>query len=287
LKTALAVRPLELEPPDADHWLKPTDRGTALHETFAAYYRELRAAGSRPAPSDFERLVQLLELELARLRQVLPPPSPSVEAREIAQLHRDLAHFLKLEVAASPAVVACEVGFGMADTLGEPLARLEPVMIDLGADLRFPLQGRIDRIDRVEGGYEVIDYKTGYQLTAEANPRYAGGQLLQHALYALVAEALLDGPIQASSYYFPAHHAKKDRVSFSYPDKAELAEVLRLVMEPLRTGAFAHTVQSEKHCGYCDFRPACVAQSDQGMLAKYELAENAPLHCRAHLRRVR
>ena len=45
---------------------------------------------------------------------------------------------------------------------GEPLARAEPVTVDLGAGLRFRLRGRIDRIDRLaDGSYEVVDYKTG------------------------------------------------------------------------------------------------------------------------------
>lgn len=287
LKTVLGIRPLELEQPDYDRWLKATERGTALHETFAAYYRELRAAGARPAPGDLGKLNSLLEGELDKLRQVLPPPSPTVEGREREQLHRDLANFLKLELAAAREVVACEVGFGMPDTFDEPLARRDPVVIDLGDDLRFPLHGRIDRIDRVDGGYEVIDYKTGYQLTGERNPRYCQGQILQHALYALVAETLLDGPVCASSYYFPATHAKKVRVPFTYPDKVELSEVLRLVLEPLQTGAFAHTVQSSKHCGHCDFRAACIAQNDKLMLTKYEQPENSLLGCRSRLRSVR
>jgi RecB family exonuclease/energy-coupling factor transporter ATP-binding protein EcfA2 len=289
LKTALALQPLELEQPDLDSWLSPAHRGTVLHETFAAYYRGLRSTGSRPAPEDLDQLVMLLESELAKIRQVVPAPSPAVESVERELLWRDLAHFLRLEMDESREVIGCEVGFGMAETFDEPLATVEPVVIDLGDDLRFSLRGRIDRIDRVDGCYEVIDYKTGSQLTDAAKPRYVHGELLQHALYALVAESLLaeqKGQVRASSYYFPVVRAKKSRIAFPYPDKAALAEVLSSVLEPLSTGAFAHTVRSAKHCGYCDFRAACVAQNDKGMLAKYEHSENAMLECRRRLRTI-
>jgi RecB family exonuclease len=289
LRTALALRPLELELPNMDRWLSAADRGTALHETFAAYYRSLRHSGSRPAHEDTDKLSAFLEAELDKIRPFVPPPSPSVEAAEREQLHRDLAHFLKLEVGESREVIGCEVGFGMPDPRNEPLACLEPVEVDLGEDLRFPLLGRIDRIDRVDGAYELVDYKTGWQVTDSPKDRFVQGQLLQHALYALVAERLLagrDGQVRNSSYYFPVVRAKQRWVRFDYPDKAALAAVLRSVMEPLRTGAFPHTVQSDKHCRYCDFRAACVAQNDQGMLAKYEESDNAVLECRRHLRTI-
>lgn len=289
LRMVLAVHPLELEQPDLDRWLNAAFRGTVLHETFANYHRELRSQGSKPAPEDLGRLIQLLEAELDKVAAILPAPSAAVESKETEQLHRDLAHFLKLEMDGSREVIGCEVGFGMVETCGEPLATVEPVEIDLGEDVRFLLRGRIDRIDRVDEGFEVIDYKTGSQLSDTPKP-YAQGELLQHALYALVAESLLrghDGPVRASSYYFPVVRAKRSRISLPYPDRSALAEVLRLVLEPLRTGAFPHTVRSDKHCGYCDFRAACVAQSDKGMLAKYDQSDNLMLDCRRRLRTIR
>jgi ATP-dependent helicase/nuclease subunit B len=290
LKMALKARPLELERPNPDRWLTAAERGTALHETFAAYYRHLRKASSRPSAADFETLVALLEVELERVRKVLPAPSLAVERAEREQLHRDLRLFLKLELDDPREVVGCEVGFGMPDTDDEPLATVDPVLISLADDVRFLLRGRMDRIDKVQDGYEVIDYKTGRQLTDADRPHYHQGQLLQHALYALVAEALLareGGTVRASSYYFPVVRARKNRVRFSYPDKAVLAEVLRLVLEPLRTGAFAHTNATGKDCTYCDFRAACVAQDDQRMAAKQDDATNIMLDCRKRLRSIR
>jgi ATP-dependent helicase/nuclease subunit B len=156
--------------------------------------------------------------------------------------------------------------------------------------VRFWLHGRIDRIDQVAGGFEAIDYKTGSKLTDARNPRYAEGRILQHALYALAVEQLLGpqgGQVLASSYYFPVMRAKQPRIPFPYPDKGELADVLRTVLEPLRTGAFAHTNDTGKDCGYCEFRSACVAQDDARMLAKQDQAENAVLECRKRLRTVR
>ena len=290
LRNVLQLRPVELERPDPDRWLGPAERGTALHETFAAYYRKLRTLGQRPSLTDLDVLSSFLEIELTKIREILPTPSSAVESAEREQLYRDLLQFLKLETDEEREVIACEVGFGMADTFGEPLATVDPVVIDLGDGLRFPLRGRIDRIDWIEGAYEVVDYKTGSQLTDAPRPHYVRGQLLQHALYALVAERLLagqNGEVRGSSYYFPVARARKPRVSFPYPDKSALASVLNMVMDPLKTGAFAHTTQSEKHCRYCDFRAACVAQSDQGMLAKQDHEKNLMLDSRRRLRDIR
>lgn len=215
---------------------------------------------------DLPQLYQLLERQLQAVRKQLPAPSIAIERAEISSLKRDLEHFLKLE--SSPenqrVPVGLEVPFGMGEDGDEPLASLEPIWIDLADGLRFPLRGRIDRIDRVKDGYAVVDYKTGKKLHAGKAALYERGQLLQHALYALVTDQLLkrhsiSGRVVETSYYFPTVTASKSWTHFAPPEPKQLGRVLEAVLEPLRNGAFIHTHKPEQDCAFCEFKSACQA----------------------------
>src|SRR5262249_40237873 len=140
---------------------------------------------------DAVRLRQLGDTRLMELRALVPPPSEHVFERERAEILRDLDLFLRFELDTSRTPVGLEVGFGTGDVQGEPLARAEPVLVDVDG-LRFRTRGRIDRIDRLaDGSYEVTDYKTGWYRAADFAGRFRGGRLLQHALYGLAATELL------------------------------------------------------------------------------------------------
>src|SRR5206468_13040803 len=89
--------------------------------------------------------------------------------------------------------IGCAVSFGrpLENDL-EPLARAEPVAIDLGNGLTFRIAGRIDRIDKVgAASFEVLDYKTGGFWRDNWKGAFNGGRRLQHALYGLAAVELL------------------------------------------------------------------------------------------------
>jgi ATP-dependent helicase/nuclease subunit B len=163
LARGLGISPVEDPAPDPDAWLSPLTRGSLLHRLYARLGRELRARGERLDPRHGARLRELGEAEVQALRVEMPPPSDHVFERERAALLRDLALFLALE-AREPArtPVGFEVTFGGVADDAEPLARAEPVTVELGPGLRVRLRGRIDRIDRLaDGGHEVTDYKTG------------------------------------------------------------------------------------------------------------------------------
>ncbi|MBI3929092.1 MAG: PD-(D/E)XK nuclease family protein [Armatimonadetes bacterium] len=184
--------------------------------------------------------------------------------------------------------VGFEVGFGLEDLHGEPLARPDPVTIDLGEGMRFSLRGRIDRIDRVGSAVEVVDYKTGRGLTDRRGAVYDRGRLLQHALYALVAEQLAGEPgaVRASSYYFPTVEAQRDWLPFHFPDRERLRSVLDDVLDPLATGAFVHAHEPDRDCLYCDFKAACRAHAETGAAAKLKNESNALLESRRRLLEV-
>jgi ATP-dependent helicase/nuclease subunit B len=188
LERGLGVEPIEDAEPDPDQWLDPLTRGLALHTLYATLLRELREINEAPDPQRHSlRLRSLGEQKLAELRTLIPPPSESVFDRERAEILRDLDLFLRLEAEAPGRVpVGLEVAFGAGTAQGEPLAQADPVTLDLGAGLCFRLRGRIDRLDRLpDDSLEVVDYKTGRYRPDDWAGTFAGGRLLQHALYAL------------------------------------------------------------------------------------------------------
>ncbi len=270
LERGLRLRPPDLSRPDPDRWLDEATRGQVLHAVFARFHRDLRSRGWRPAlERDAPRLRELLDQTLQTLWTTLPPPSESIARSETRLLHRDVDCFLRLECQdSSRTPLAFEVAFGQEELEDESLARVEPVEVAPGLLLR----GRIDRIDRLPDGLEVVDYKTGRRLKTGRGATYEGGRLLQHALYALVVEKLTGEHVMGASYYFPCVHAYQERVTFPYPDVRALNSLLGLILEPLVSGAFLHTESQEKDCVYCDLKPACRAHSEEAAKGKLDNA---------------
>ena len=265
LERGLRLEPVEDAEPEAARWLDPATRGGALHALYAAILRETRDRGERPDPARHgPRLHALGAAKLAELRRLIPPPSDRVFEQEERGFHRDLDAFLTLEAEASGRTpVALEVSFGLGEREAEPLARRDPVLLDLGGGLRFTLRGSIDRIDRLrDGTYETVDYKTGsVYLPGGLRAMFAGGRQLQHALYALAATELLRtreprARVSASSYYFPTVRGAGRRADRRPQAPAALAAVLRDLFDVVGAGAFVHT-PDPADCGYCDFFRAC------------------------------
>jgi ATP-dependent helicase/nuclease subunit B len=263
LERGLGVSPVEYPEPDPDAWLDPLTRGSLLHDLYARFGRELRSRGEHLDSRHGARLRELGEAELQALRVEMPPPSDHVFERERAALLRDLDLFLALE-ARQPArtPVGFEVTFGSEADEGEPLARAEPVTVELGPRLRLRLRGRIDRIDRLaDGGYEVTDYKTGGFWRSNWAGWFGGGRQLQHALYALVAAELLGATdsgarVVGSGYYFPTVKGGGERVSRPPRPPAALGGILGDLVALVREGTFLHTPEPED-CKFCEFGRAC------------------------------
>ncbi|MBS2037478.1 PD-(D/E)XK nuclease family protein [bacterium] len=266
LENALGLQKPPAPLPEADTWLDSATRGTLLHEIYAAYHRYLRSRNWTPqAERDRAHLFQLLEKQLELVRKSLPAPSVALEKAERGSLKKELEHFLRLESQSGRRPIGLEVPFGMGPDTHEVLAQVHPVQLELGTST-LPLRGRIDRIDQLDDGYAVVDYKTGRELyTGKRNATYDRGRLLQHAIYSLVVEKMLQAPgrVMQSSYYFPTTAAARPWVHYGYPDRADLQRVLELVLEPLLTGVFVHTHEPDKDCRFCDYQAACEAHSHQ------------------------
>jgi len=285
LENGLGLRRPPAPLPESDSWLDSATRGTLLHEIYAAYHRHLRSRRWTPnSERDRPHLTKLLNEQLEIVRKALPPPSLALEKAEKNSLKREIDHYLKLETQSHRRPIALEVPFGMGPDPDESLAHPEPVWLDIGTG-RLPLRGRIDRIDQIGDGYAVVDYKTGRQLYTggQRNPVYDRGRLLQHAIYALVVEKMLEAPgrVTQSSYYFPTTAAARAWNHFGYPDQADFRRVLDLVLAPLQSGAFVHSHERDKDCRFCDYQAACESHHDA--LTKAKLGQDERLASRRRL----
>lgn len=286
LKYGLRLETLERE--DArqdDRWLDVLTRGSELHALYALVMREVRRRGT-PVNAKKDRAWVLAEAgkQLSLLRERMPPPSEVVHAREVSAYLRDVELFLDQEARERDRVpVALEVSFGEGDEAGdgEPLARPDPVEIDLGNGRRFFLRGRIDRIDRIgEHEYEVVDYKTGSFWADAWTGTFHGGSLLQHALYSVAAAEMLRridtrAKVVRGTYYFSSVKGTGERVSIGTPPKAKLHAVLNDLFDIVSNGAFVR--RTRKECEWCDFGRACPAEVLATVSAKHANQANAAL----------
>jgi len=178
--------------------------------------------------------------------------------------------------------VGLEVSFRAGTAEGELLAQADPVTLDLGAGLHFRLRGRIDRLDRLpDGTVEVVDYKTGRYRPDDWAGTFAGGRVLQHALYALAARQLLRGQypqarVTSSTYYFPTVRGQGQRVPRPQADPGAVAAVVRDLFGLLAGGTFLHTA-NERDCRYCEFHRACGRDPVARAARKLDNAANAAL----------
>ena len=292
LQRGLGLDPIDDSEPNPDVWLDPMTRGSILHDLYATIMREIRDRSETPDPARHgARLRALGEQALAEHRALVPPPSDGVFDREARELQADLALFLKFEAEdrRERRPLGFEVAFGGA-TEGEPLGRREPITIDLGAGLRFPLRGRMDRIDRLaDGTYEVVDYKTGSAfLPGGLDATFAGGRQLQHALYALAAAELLrerDGQARVvGSYYFPTTRGRRERQVRPASAPALVAAVLRDLFDLLAAGAFVHSPNQDEDCRFCEFGRACGPGAAERARAKIDNGANDALEAYRRLR---
>jgi DNA helicase-2/ATP-dependent DNA helicase PcrA len=132
----------------------------------------------------------------------------------------------------------------------------EPVWFERGFQFkmgRHVLRGRVDRVDRLaDGGYELIDYKTGRPKTA--------AQLrddVQLALYAVGASEAWDLENAGGSYHYVLDD-KKVEVPMEELDRDWISDTVHEVADGILGQGFEPT-PSYSACAMCDFRIACPA----------------------------
>jgi len=112
----------------------------------------------------------------------------------------------------------------------------------------WTLRGVIDRIDRTESGWRIVDYKSGRPLTRRRRD-------LQVALYALGARTALSlDPVELEVVYLATGETVKvEKVSGLVADATSQAAE---VAEGVREGRFEARPE-RRRCRLCPYRLAC------------------------------
>jgi DNA helicase-2/ATP-dependent DNA helicase PcrA len=132
----------------------------------------------------------------------------------------------------------------------------EPVWFERSFEFRLGphlLRGRVDRVDRLpDGGYELIDYKTGRPKTA--------AQLrddVQLSLYAVGAREAWNLAAAQQAYYYVLDDEKVP-VDRTEADREAIEETVLTVASGIAEQGFEPT-PSYAACSVCDYRIACPA----------------------------
>jgi DNA helicase II / ATP-dependent DNA helicase PcrA len=132
----------------------------------------------------------------------------------------------------------------------------EPVWVERKFDFsigQHHLRGRVDRVDRLpDGGFELIDYKTG-----ERKSEAELADDLQLALYRVAAREAWDLEAELGSYYYVLD-AEKVAVGAA-PDETERVERTVLQVGEGILGQDFEPRPSPTVCSWCDYRLICPA----------------------------
>jgi len=150
------------------------------------------------------------------------------------------------------------------------------------------LRGKIDRIDKAAPSkYLVWDYKTGGTYSYDNKGYVSGGEQIQHALYAVAAEAILkksgkdkDATVIAAGYIFPTEKGTKDGqggiFSRATDNKNRWHDVLNKILDIIATGTFI--VNNKDVCKFCDYMDICGGETARAFMSmKLKNADNKAL----------
>jgi DNA helicase-2/ATP-dependent DNA helicase PcrA len=130
--------------------------------------------------------------------------------------------------------------------------KVKPLAIEKSFNVRIDglrFYGRIDRIDPLESGVEIIDYKTG----STKDQKYVDSDA-QVAFYAIGTMEALNMQPQKLTYYFVEEGVKvtTTRTLKQLDDKKE---EVKEVVGKIKTGNFDAT--PGMHCKWCDYKDIC------------------------------
>lgn len=266
IRYVLGIEPLEEVEKDISRWLEPIQRGELLHEVFCRFMSALKAKGERPSVKKHMRLIETIMLdEVEYWKKEIPPVGNFAFDREVADIMLAAKIFLREEEERCQQVepLLFELSFGIREDEGCGAPEKDPVVVKLPGKGDFKLRGKIDRVDRSgPHEYEVWDYKTGSTWGFKEQGYLNQGRHLQHALYAVAAEAVLrkeldkKAQVVRAGYFFPGHKGEGLRIEKSQMQREELYEVLEDLFELLQNGVFPSSNDKDP-CRVCRYHPIC------------------------------
>ncbi len=271
LRYILKINPPDEKIFDPGTWLDPLSRGLLLHQIYADYLRKIisrtSSSSSKPAP-DQDLLTEISEELIEITREKIPPPSPVVYEQERLELLRELEVFLRAEEdlwqeGSIPVYLEVPFGFGSDEIAQAGQGLKDPVQLKLPGGGSIHLRGRIDRIDRIspKGVYRILDFKTGSTYNYDERKFLREGQQIQHALYGLAAEIILqqedpDARVEETGYIFPTEKGEGQRFLHCRDRRPEALEALQKMLDLLSSGTFCPTDKQDR-CTFCDYQPVC------------------------------
>lgn len=258
-----------VEEPEEREMMDAATRGTLVHETLEAFFREQQSRGRPRAGEEWQ------DADRARLLEILDAQLEAAEARgqrgmdvfaghERRTLRTDLAEFLeadsefRLETGAIPSEF--EVAIPETEISG------------------VRLHGYADRIDRSADGRQawVMDYKTGSaeEFKGIEKDPLLGGTKLQLPAYLL---AVPDAEHATAFYWFISQRGGFERVGYARTPDAEqrFQETVTGIVDGIGAGAFPASpgeydefYNGFKNCKYCDFDRICPRRRDDAFAEK-------------------
>lgn len=121
----------------------------------------------------------------------------------------------------------------------------------------YTIRGAIDRVDSIDGGLEIIDYKTGKGKTEEDFSSEDKEQLL---IYQLAAEQLFDQPVKKLTFYYIE---TGNVISFlgEIKDLEKMRNKIIDTIEHIKRGEFSPT--PGRVCKFCDFYNICEFRAEK------------------------
>jgi ATP-dependent helicase/DNAse subunit B len=281
------------ERPESEWTVSALDRGSLIHQTLEAFFRERvdqgRSRADEPfTPLDHERLEEiasamLLDLEVQG-RTGHPVAWENARAAVLHDLHLQLdrEEAWRREDLLAPTLF--ERTFGdMGDPDSWPAVALE--LAD-GSVVRF--RGAIDRIDTSASRVLVIDYKSGgtWGFDGLDDDPVLAGRHLQLVLYARAARANVAeaGSHIMAEFRFVSSKGKFERRTIVADDQADrrLANVVQHAADGIRAGSFLPKPGefdrgSFKNCRFCEYDRICSTARDEAWRRKSPNAPSIPL----------
>lgn len=277
--TVMRIRPPEELAYEPGQWLDPRNRGALLHEFYQRFLGYLAGQRVRRDPARHQDLAsRMLNEVIEEWKVLIPPPSASVFEFEREGLQRSLSVFLREEVGRRspgfPAYFEASFGMGASSEISLP----EPVEVRLPGGGSFKASGRVDRIDRLDGGvgWDVWDYKTGGTYGYRAKGYVAGGTQLQHVIYAITTEQMLrkagekSPRVVSSGYIFPTEKGEGKRFPRPTSRIADGLKTIEDLFNRMADGVFLATADG---CKFCDYDSVCAADREARWKALLELGD--------------
>ncbi|MGO9568975.1 MAG: PD-(D/E)XK nuclease family protein [Desulfomonilaceae bacterium] len=285
---------------DLTRWLDPVEFGNLLHEVFYRFMSELIAERRKPLyHRDSPRLFKILDELVTRYEKLFPSPGLSAFRQQMLQLIRTAQIFLVEEEElcrhSKPLFLEASVGMPPYER-SSPLDAPEPVAIPLPGGRTIRARGRIDRVDSVEDGAEVVfsiwDYKTGRPTRYEKQDYFWQGRVIQHALYIEMARAILKRKVSPGAevshfgYFFPGSGHRGIRIRRWRGQMMGAAEVIDRLCKILASGCFLPTNNAREDCPFCDYLLIC-GDTDALAAASTRKLQNSRNECLQPIRELR